>query len=179
MIRLQPDIIVTRLSTTIVVSSSRSITKLDGVTGTSFQPQVAETSKSNSNDLVTQHYSYWSTSSSWLKLLFGSLAYHRQNSQRRGRNRQLLHARYTFPELFTTRVWEVAGCRSMPDWSVNFRTYRIIPDDAPILEAIKRGDILRVQSLLASKAAFVTDRDDLGTGLLHVSLSSTFGISSA
>src|SRR5271170_1117434 len=109
---------------------------------------MTEASKSNLSDLVTQHYSYWALSPSWLGFLFGSLECQRQKSQSRGRNYEQVQARYKFPGLFSTNVLDIVGQRSLSDWSVNFRTYRIIPYDAPIFEAIEYGDILRVQSLL-------------------------------
>jgi hypothetical protein len=170
MIRLQPEIIVTRLSTTMMVSSSERVSELEHVTATSSDNQLIQTSNSNSNDLVTQYYSHWATSPSWLKLLFGSLKYHRRNGKRRGKYYELIRARYKLPKLFFSKVWDIAGYRSLSDWSVNMRTYRIVPYDAPIFAAIRAGDIVRVQELLASQQAFVTDRDGFGCTPLHVSI---------
>jgi len=119
-----------------------------------------------------QYYCYWAASPSWLKLLFGSLEYHRRNGQRRGRYYELFRARYKFPELFSTKLWDVTGYRSCSDWSVNLRAHRIVPLDAPIFEAIEDGDTALVQSLLATKEAFITDTDKWGDTLLHVSLPS-------
>jgi hypothetical protein len=172
MIRLQPDIIVARLSTNIAVaSSSERVSELEDVTAMFSNAKVVQTSSSNSNNLVTQYYCYWAASPSWLKLLFGSLEYHRRNSQRRGRNQEFHRVRYEFPKLFSTKVWDIVGYMSLFDWTINIRTYRTLSHDAPIFWAIRGGDILLVQSLLASKEAFITDTDTWGNGLLHVSSS--------
>jgi hypothetical protein len=152
------------------LASSRSTTMSDLVRTTPCATQVAETSESNSNDVVVQYHNYWISSPYWLRFLFGSFEYHSRKNHRRGQSYQRLQAWYIFPEWFSRKVWDVGGYRSLSDWSVNIRTYRIIPDDAPIFQAIRDADIVRVQNLLASKEALVTDRDGWGTTLLHVSL---------
>lgn len=173
MIRLQPDIIVARLSTTMAAaSSSQRASELEDIPTISSNIQIVQTSSSSSNNLVTQYYCYWAASPCWLKLLFGSLEYHRRNDQRRGRSHESHRARYKFPGLFSTKVWDFAGHMSLSDWTINIRTYRIVPYNAPIFKAVSAGDILLVQSLLASKEAFVTDTNEWGTTPLHVSSAS-------
>ena len=121
-------------------------------------------------DLVMHCYSYWITSPSWLMFWFGSLEYDRQISQNRMRNQQSFSARYKLPGLFSAKLLDVVLCRSLSDWSVDIRAYRIIPYYTPIFDATRLGDIGRVQSLLASREAFTSDRDQCGRTLLHVSL---------
>jgi hypothetical protein len=153
-----------------MVSSSERVSELEHVTATSLDNQLAQTSNCNSNELVTQYYSHWATSPSWLKLLCGSLDYHRRNGKRRGQYYESIRARYKLPELLFNRVWDIAGYRSLSDWSVNMRIYRTVPYGAPIFAAIKAGDIVRVQELLASRQALVNDRDKWDRTLLHVSI---------
>jgi hypothetical protein len=173
MTRLQPDVIAARLSTTMAAASpNQRVSELEDVPAISSNIQIVQTSSSNSNNLVTQYYCYWAASPSWLSLLFGSLEYHRRNGHRRGRNRELYRALYKSPGLFSVKVWDFAGHMSLSDWTINIRTYRIVPHNAPIFEAVSAGDILFVQSLLASKEAFVTDTNEWGTTPLHVSSAS-------
>ena len=56
MIRLQPDIIVARLSTTMSASESERISESGNVITTCSNTQVVQTSRSDLNNQVTQHY---------------------------------------------------------------------------------------------------------------------------
>lgn len=115
MIRLQPDIIVARLSKNIAGSSSQSVIELGSVTSTSSDTQMTQASKSNPRDLVALHYSCWASSPSWLRLLFGSLEYQRRKGQRRGRKYEQVQAQYELPGLFSTTVLDVIRHRSLSD----------------------------------------------------------------
>jgi hypothetical protein len=158
MIRMQPEIIVARLST------------MNQTVHQTSDKEVVETESSeNSSVVVSKQYAYWTSSRKWMQSLIGSIEYRKRLRKRIGRQREEVNLKYQLPDWLAYQAWEVGAYRDRSAWRLNLQTYRVLSDDAPIFRSIKEGDLTHVRHLLSTRASYVNDRDEDGRTLLHVS----------
>ena len=160
MVRLQPEIIVARLSTHLT-----SITTIE--TTYSSQGQLESTDR-DSRDLISRQYDSWTSSSSWMRFLIGQFEFRSSVKTHRGRERQEFYAKYKFPGLLSTSQVECRGFRGLSGWCLNPKIYRVMTSD--FFTAVSGGNTSKVQQMLLEKKAMVTDRKNWdGWTALHVS----------
>ena len=160
MVRLQPEIIVARLSTHLT-----SITTIE--TTYSSQGQLESTDR-DSRDLISRQYDSWTSSSSWMRFLIGQFEFRSSVKTHRGRERQEFYAKYKFPGLLSTSQVECRGFRSLSGWCLHPKIYREMTPD--FFTAVWNGNTSKVQQMLLEKKAMVTDRKNWdGWTALHVS----------
>lgn len=157
MIRMQPEIIVARLST------------MNQTVHRTSDEKAVETERSeNSSVVVSKQYAFWTSSRTWMQSLIGSIEYRKRLQKRMGREREEINLKYRFPDWLAYQAWEVGAYRDRSAWKLNLQTYRVLPNDAPIFESIEAGDIHRVRHLLSTRAAHVNDKNEYGSTPLHV-----------
>ncbi|KAN0109982.1 ankyrin [Hyaloscypha variabilis] len=159
MARLQPEIIVARLSTHLA-----SITTIETTYSSQGQP---ESNDGDSRDLISRQYDSWTSSYSWMRFLIGEFEFRSCVKTHKGRERQEFYAKYKFPGLLSTSQVECRGFRSLSGWCLHPKIYREMTSD--FLNAVWDGDTSKAQQILLEKKAMVTDRRkwDSGTAL-HV-----------
>jgi hypothetical protein len=108
-----------------------------------------------------------------MQSLIGSIEYRKRLQKRMGRQREEVNLKYRLPDWLAYQAWEVAAYRDRSAWRLNLQTYRVLPDDAPIFDSIKAGDLQRVRHLLSTRAAHVNDKNESGRTPLHVRKIST------
>ncbi len=166
MIQLQPEIIVARVSS--YVNSFMIDTRpVQDIALSCRQESFTTTSTS----VVVEQYNNWTTSSSWMRYLFGSYEYWKRKGQNKNREREELGAKLIFL-FWPERMWDCRGYETLSGWRFNLQTYRILPLYSPFFEAVDNGDINIVRTMLADKQASVTDRGTHGPleqTALHVS----------
>jgi hypothetical protein len=165
MLQLQPDIIVTRVVNHLSTSSSLEST-IDNkellVPGNMRYLQ-----RSN---LVAMQYDRWTRSSPWIRFLLGQFEYRRQQYIQRGRLGETVYAKYKLPEIFSYYQFTLWTRRSLSGLWLNWKVHRTIPIEDSFFIVVRQGNTSIVQSLLAEKKAYITDRDDYdGDTALHVS----------
>ena len=112
----------------------------------------------------------WAPSLSWLPFIIGAFEYRWRCTQTRQRRHQEINATYTLPFWLSSRAWNFRGLQTFAGWRLNLQTYRIISHTDALFKSSTAGDVTRVQKLLATRKALVTDRDDFrGYTALHVS----------
>ena len=165
MARLQPEIIVARLST--------HLTSKAAVDTTYLKPNKPRSRDRVSKDLVSRQYDIWTSSSSWMRFLIGQFEFRSCVKTHKGRERQEFYAKYKFPGLISTSQVECRGFRGLSGWCLNPKIYRVMTSD--FFTAVSGGNTSKVQQILLEKKAMVTDRRkwDSETAL-HVSHSVSF-----
>jgi hypothetical protein len=169
MARLQPEIIVARLST--------HLTSITAVETTDLQSSQPKSKDRASKDLISRQYDVWTSSSSWMRFLVGQFEFQSWVKDRKGRERQEFYAKYKFPELLSSCQVDCWGFRSLSGWCLNPQMYRVLQKSSLFSTAIDAGDTSRVQQMLSEKQAWVTDRMSgkrVGGTALHVSHSNLF-----
>jgi hypothetical protein len=157
MIRMQPEIIVARLST------------MNQTVHQTSDKEVVETESSeNSSVVVSKQYAYWTSSRTWMQSLIGSIEYRKRLRKRIGRQREEVNLKYQLPDWLAYQAWEVGAYRDRSAWRLNLQAYRVLPRDAPIFQRIQAGDLQGVRHLLSTRAAHVNDRNEFGGTPLHV-----------
>jgi hypothetical protein len=102
MIRMQPEIIVARLST-------MNQTVHQTVHQTSNEEVVETESNENSSAVVSKQYEYWTSSRTWMQSLIGSIEYRKRRQKRMGRQTDEMNLRYQFPDWLAYKAWEVGA----------------------------------------------------------------------
>ena len=64
----------------------------------------------------------------------------------------------TTPEWISNTIWQFEMRRSITGFNILLRTYGIIPNDAPVLQACKKGDVVEMQRLFDNRLASPFDR---------------------
>ena len=158
MIRMQPEIIVARLST------------MKQMVGQTSDEKVMETENSeDSSIVVSKQYASWTSSRTWMQSLIGSIEYQKIFKKRVGRQREETNLKYKLPDWLAYQAWEVGAYRDRSAWRLNLQTYRVLPNDAPIFASVEEGNLQHVRHLLSTRAGYVNDRNEWGQTPLHVS----------
>ena len=164
--RLQPEIIVARLS--------NHLTSITAIDTTHLQPNQQQSKDGVSKDLVTRQYDAWTSSSSWMRFLVGQFEFQSRVKTCKGKERQEFYAKYKFPDLLSSCQVDCRGFRSLSGWCINLQMYRVLPRHSLFFTAVEDGDTSSVQQMLTERHAWVTDRRDgywSGRTALHVSQS--------
>jgi hypothetical protein len=77
--------------------------------------------------------------------------------------------RMTTPEWLSSTICQLQMTQSIAGLNVFLRTYGVVPRDAPIFQACRRGDVLGMQRLFDSRLASPFDRNENGMSLWRVS----------
>jgi hypothetical protein len=157
MIRMQPEIIVARLST------------MNQTVRQTSEEEVVKTERNENSSVVSKQYGYWTSSRTWMQSLIGSIEYRKRRLKRMGRQTEEMNLKYQLPDWLAYQAWEIGAYRDRSAWRLNLQTYRVLPYDAPIFESVKAGNIHRVRHLLATRASYPNDRNENGQTPLHVS----------
>ncbi len=169
MIELQPEIIVARVSSHIstLMVPNRNMAGIEN----SVDGMDTKITNPRSNNIILQHYDSWTSSSPWLRDLFGQFQYSRNYRNRRGKDREDFFVKYGFPNWLWARALEFRGYEHTSGWQYNLQTYRELPDDAPFFKCVLHHDIVKARNMLVKGEALVTDRSDYsGETALHVSI---------
>jgi hypothetical protein len=158
MIRIQPEIIVARLSVMNQTVDQKSGEKVG----------LLEASE-DSSVVASKQYTSWMSSRPWMQSLIGSIEYQKRLQKRMGKQREEINLKYKLPDWLAHKAWEVGAYRDRSAWRLNLRTYRVLSDGAPIFKSVKEGDLTHVRHLLSTRASYVNDRDEDGRTPLHVS----------
>jgi len=166
MARLQPEIIVARLS--------NHLTSITAIDTTCLEPNQRQSKDEASKDLVTRQYDVWTSSSSWMRFLVGQFEFRSRVKTYKGRERQEFYAKYKFPDLLSSCQVDCWGFRGLSGWCINPQMYRVLPRHSLFFTAVGNGDTSSVQQMLTERHAWVTDRIDAcwsDQTALHVSQS--------
>ena len=68
----------------------------------------------------------------------------------------------TTPEWISNTIWQFEMRRSIAGFYILLRTYGVVPYDAPVLEACKKGDVIEMQRLFDNRLASPFDRSPDG-----------------
>jgi hypothetical protein len=79
--------------------------------------------------------------------------------------------RMKLPNLFSSRVWEMARVAAEQGFDLQFRTYNVRPLDSPILQCCRIGDHEGVKRLIRNGEASLLDVTPTGGSLITVSIS--------
>lgn len=165
MIRVQPVIIIERLSTTLA-PLHETIAELSKETKSGPVNEKRRMSKNlAAENLVTRHYTYWTSSPYWLHNVLGSFEYKMKSSTQR----QEISTRYRVPAWISNRVWECGVSKTLSRWRFDLQISRVLPFEHPLFRCARSGDVMGIQNLLTKRQVCVTDRQ-LWTGstALHV-----------
>jgi hypothetical protein len=89
------------------------------------------------------------------------------------KRRKKLKARIQTPKwLFgVSRAIEICESGATVGWTFNIQVYNVIPDDSPLFEMARAGDVVGIQHLFSTGQASPFDRSFDGYTLLDVSYS--------
>jgi hypothetical protein len=79
--------------------------------------------------------------------------------------------RMKLPNLFSSRVWEMARVAAEQGFDLQFRTYNVRPLDSPILQCCRIGDLEGVKRLIRNGEASLLDVTPTGRSLITFSIS--------
>ena len=77
--------------------------------------------------------------------------------------------RMKLPNLFSSRVWEIARVAAEQGFDLQFRTYNVRPSHSPIFQCCRRGDLEGVERLIRNGEASLLDVIPTGESLITVS----------
>ena len=180
MVRLQPDIIVARISSNIgSIISASSISETTESQSSVSPPRSQNKSilsnkqagTGNAQDLVNRQFRTWTSSPSWVSYLVGSLEYWHRYETQKGSQKRVVDAKYRSPTWISDTTWYARGFNeSYSGWKFYLQTYRLLPRNHRVFEYVEEGNIAGLQEMLSIGQAYVTDREVYGEKtLLHVS----------
>ena len=76
--------------------------------------------------------------------------------------------RIRLPAWLLSNVWEISTRQAIQGWTCSFRSYKIVLYNSPAFDACKRGDLARLQEMLAAKEVSLHDRSKDGWTLFNV-----------
>ena len=140
LIQQQSDMIITRLARTI--NSSRSV-----------EDSVVTTTPSMPSD----HSLLCSQPRAEINQDRPSLANNADRTERRRRERVDRVRRLHIPIQLINLAWEVEFFRTRSGWTVNLQTINYVPNDSPIFDAVRSGDLERIKELFRRGEASIND----------------------
>ncbi|KAF5870908.1 uncharacterized protein Bfra_009463 [Botrytis fragariae] len=96
----------------------------------------------------------------WSLYLMGSIDI-RKTQQKLERNRfEETEAKYKPPAWLSNRAWQCMYTKDLSTlrWNVNIQTYRTLDTKSIFYNALRKGDVVGVQEMLANRTAFVNDQ---------------------
>lgn len=155
LIQLQPDIIVSRLSSSLcaIQNPSTVVMNSDAIDANTLPSRAPETSK---NDAQSSNQQACSTQ---LVVEQTPKASKRCNSRQEER---LIH--YRRAVWFVNWLWDVEFLRSRSGWSLKLRTYNIVSKDSLAFAMVQTKDVEGLRRLFDSGKASVYDVQNIGMG---------------
>jgi hypothetical protein len=154
MIQAQPDIVVARLLSTLATTQEMTAENSNETTPHLQKGRLPDTKDFTSDNIVTKHYRYWSSSPSWLIFLLGAFEYRSRRSTRR----QIIEAKFQVPAWISNRVWDCRARGTLSGWRLNLQAYRVLAFEHPLFRCARSGDVTGLQDLLSRREISVTDR---------------------
>ncbi|KAH6674255.1 hypothetical protein B0J14DRAFT_539955 [Halenospora varia] len=155
MIKLQPEIIVAGVADHI--ASIQTHNDCVDIAASLVEAQERSELIKPGHDAISTHYNYSASSSPWLQYVAGSLTYKQQQGQYHGKEKTSFQVKYELPGWLSQRILDCAGLQSLTGMHIHFRTYRALPYYSPFFDAVRSGNIPRVQEMLSKQEGFVTD----------------------
>jgi hypothetical protein len=177
MIRLQPDVIVARISDKMnsiseaIASGSRdplhTTPKLQDIANMTKE----ETSAAENYNLINALYHVRILSPSRIQSLIGSLHYWYRYETSKGRQTLEVSARYRWPSWLSNRAWYARYLSEVSGWKFYLQTHPVLPWNHDIFVFAKTGNITGLRHMLVESQSYVAARQDsAGCTPLHVSV---------
>jgi hypothetical protein len=177
MIRLQPDVIVARISDKMnsiseAIASgshdpSHTTPELQEITSMTKE----ETSAAENYNLISALYYVRISSPSQIRSLIGSLQYWHRYETSKGRYTLEANARYRCPSWLLDRDWDARYLSKASRWKFYLQTHPVLPWNHDIFMFAKTGNITGLQHMLVESPSYVAARQDsAGCTPLHVSV---------
>ncbi|KAF7890434.1 hypothetical protein EAF00_008749 [Botryotinia globosa] len=165
LIQHQKPILVPPLSSpTTQMSSMNALEPLRDIT-TISQTQSSEyhsnsTPRFAPKSCTTAQISTHVYSSRWSVYLMGSVDVRKTQKQRNRNLFEETEAKYNPPAWLSNRAWQFMCMKDLSTlrWNFNIQTYRTLNQNSDFYKALKNGDIVGVQEMLANRTAFVNDQ---------------------
>jgi Ankyrin repeat len=167
MVRIQPEIIVARISS--MTQSSQIVTQTTNLLETT--PKTIQQNligESSSSVIASRQYDYWTSSRPWMRSLIGSIEYRKKMRRKRGKEKEEINLKLRLPTWLSYQAWEIEAYQGQSAWRFSLRSYRTLDFKHPIFERARNGDVESVKRLLCAREGFTTDRDEWGQTPLHV-----------
>lgn len=176
MIRLQPDIIVARISDKMksmseaVASGSRAISHTTPEHQDITNMTKEEALAAENCNLISAVYHVRISSPSKIQALVGSLQYWYRYETSKGRHTLEANARYRCPSWLSNRDWDARYFSEVSTWKFHLQTHPVLPWNHDIFVFAKTGNITGLQNMLAESPSYVAARQEFaGRTPLHVS----------
>lgn len=177
MIRLQPDVIVARISDKMnSISDAIASGSRDSSHATPEFPDITdmikeEASVAENYNLINALYRVCILSPSQIKSLIGSLQYRSRYETSKGRQTLEVSARYRCPSWLSNRAWDARYLSGASGWKFYLQTHPVLPWNHNIFVFAKTGNITGLRRMLAESQSYVVARhDSAGWTPLHVSV---------
>jgi hypothetical protein len=177
MIRLQPDVIVARISDKMnSISEAIASGSRDPSHATPEHQDIAsmtreETSVAENRNLVSALYHFRISSPSQIQFLIGSLKYWYRYETCNGRHTLEANARYRCPPWLSNRDWDARYFSEISRWKFHLQTHPVLPWNHDIFVFAKTGNITGLRQMLVESPSYVAAREDFaGCTPLHVSV---------
>jgi hypothetical protein len=179
MIRLQPDVLVARISDKMNSISetislecrhcSHLIPEVQDITHVTIE----ETSPEEKYNLINDLYQFLVLSQSPIESLVGSLRYWSIDEISNGGQTWVLSASYRCPSWLSNRVWNARYLRETSGWKFHLQTHPVLPRDHDIFVFSRTGNITGLRRMLVESKSYVAVTPDSGCTPLHVSAGET------
>src|SRR6266498_1851647 len=166
MIRLQPDVIMARISDKMNLiseaiasgsrDSSHTTPELQDITDMTKE----ETSAAENYNLINALYHVWISSPSRIKSLIGSLQYWSRYETSKGRQTLEVSARYRCPSWLSNRAWDARYLSEASGWKFHLQTHPVLPWNHDIFVFAKTGNITGLRLMLVESQSYVGARQD-------------------
>lgn len=176
LLRLQPDIIVTKLSQTTTSGKGLLYEVLDPDHSSALRMDAT-----GNGTITTPTATKMRSDQAWnISNLFGTFRYSRRcysivkrkrsGYQDRRREVEEIRAKYYAPSWLVNRAWEMRAVKSSLGWTFCPRTYNVVPSDSPIFISIRRNDVKGLQELFIKMEASPFDCSESDMTPLVVSI---------
>ena len=165
---MQPDVIVAKLSQTILPSTIED-NETKGSGNQASSPRTANTTTAITSYLEQP----WNSSN-----FFGAVYYSRKQYSTtcvefngepgRQEDREEITVRYRGPAWLVNRAWQVEAFRSNSGWKICPRAFNIIPPDSFVFQVAEAGDVGTFRAMFQARQASPFDCDETGWTVLHV-----------
>ena len=174
LLRLQPDIIVTKLSQSTTSgnpllsealdSDHSSILRLDAAANGTITSTTATNSRSNQSWNIGNFFGTFRYSKNRHTIVKrNGLDYHDKK-----REVEEIRAEYCGPSWLVNRVWRIQAVKASYGWTFYPRTYNVISSDSPVFAFAVKNNVRGLQELFSEMKASPFDCDDWDMTPLHV-----------
>jgi len=118
---------------------------------------------------VWSKYQQQSLSQLPLQSILGAIYFESRIVKRRDKNFRTIRARFQILPWLINRNWDFHAFEKSTAWQFTFQAYRVVPSSSPLFSYARSGNVEGIRELLATRQAFVTDRDEWeNSTALHV-----------